>query len=648
MDLVEIANKTIPASNANEVLINSAGVTSDIMTQVRATSEKSQGQLKKFAPHLKGDTLRQTLYNVWRFWKSNIKYQPDPKGTQLVKQPKALWKLKKGDCKSLSVAVVSTLQSLGINAAFRFTSYGSNSEFPTHVYVVVNDGGNIIPVDCVWTKFGEEKPFTKNWDYNMPTKIYEVSGVQDTELKPMPGNAAVLSAKKHLHKCKCKMPKRCVLVLPDHDITQDQLLILLKKQGIEIEHRNYLQKKGIGAIGSSEDMAYEIQITGMHNAAAEFMKWPRKKLVGLKKPMGLHKREHAICGTDGSNLILTNGDGTAIGYDALQAQAAADKIEGFFGSLWKGIKNVGKAIGKGTKAVGKAVVKGAKVAGKANVKAVKAPINFAKKILTGPQRAQVQNDLPSIAPLFLYTFITDPRILAKLPPIVATKRNKALEYVAKLTGGLQIAKPVFDQAVRNGIMLRFNDTPENVIASWIKQTGYQIGELDWDKIFSHAKAAFGVVSNVLQRGSSPISETLTADAERYMPAIEDWGMLTPEAQQQMAQQLQSPAPYTTQQLYSDINSGQYQQQQYYPTYSNPYPQQYDFSGGGSSGDDYGRTGGGADYPDAGSMLANEKTMKEVIVNNSGRDNNSGGGNGGLLIAGAFGLLLLASKSKKSK
>ena len=685
MDLIAIANQTIPASTGKEVLKRKGGKTDDIIAEVIAAFNDSREQLNQFAPHLKAATLRQTLYNVWSFWKSNIRYKVDPKGMQLVKEPKALWYLKQGDCKSLSVAVMSTLNSLGINAAFRFTGYNGNTEFPTHVYVVVNDKGTIIPVDCVWKKFGEQKtPFSKNWDYNMPTNIYRVSGFEDAPevgsvfqypaaikwlkannkpvnkesiqdaIKTIEANRKlkhpklfdIVKSRKQAHQCKCNEPKIGQTKIPDNDrICEGIAGLILLKNGLELEQQIHARDNGIGG---TEDNAYTIQITGLHNFLAPYMGWKRKKLVTHPRPQKLHDRTHAIHKKIDSGYIITNGKTESIAHEALQAHQSAEAIEGFFGSLWKGIKSVGKAIGKGAKAVGKGVFKVIKAPITLIGKGVKAVGKLIGKALTAPARKAINEQLPGYAPFFLYTFINDPKLLSKLPAAVKIKRDKALYYRKIIVGKLGIADTTFDQVVRNGIMQSFQMTPENTIAKWIRDTNFQVGFLG---------AILGAAAGLLGKGLKAIvgdtGENIATDAEQYAPAVEDWGMLTEAARAEYSGQAaaSSPQPLTEQQLYQQYQP-QYQLAPYptqQPSYALP-QQQYpsydtstDSSGNSSSGE-FGKTGGG-DYPDTGSKLADPKTLEEVEIRRPAAAGSSDSGSGlGIALGGLF-LLAVASQPK---
>ena len=102
---------------------------------------------------LRGATDYDTLHNVWKFVKHNLRYQADRAGHERVKSPGALYASREGDCKSFSIAEGALLRALGIRYKYRFTAYEPGDY--THVYVVA-DGGVIL--DAVHSKFDQEVP----------------------------------------------------------------------------------------------------------------------------------------------------------------------------------------------------------------------------------------------------------------------------------------------------------------------------------------------------------------------------------------------------------------------------------------------------------------------------------------------------------
>lgn len=111
---------------------------------------------------LRGQTVYETLRNVWRFVKHNITYRADQPGHERVKSPGALFASGKGDCKSLSIAEGALLRALGIRYKYRFTAYRPGDY--THVYVVAQTPDGWLPLDAVYSAPFEEERYYKKRD----------------------------------------------------------------------------------------------------------------------------------------------------------------------------------------------------------------------------------------------------------------------------------------------------------------------------------------------------------------------------------------------------------------------------------------------------------------------------------------------------
>lgn len=470
MNIREIAQREIPPALNSKVLIHKEGETRDIIKEVLTCFNDSRDQLTSFAPYLKGRNVKETCRNIWEFWKNNIRYEVDPEGKQFIKTPSAVWATKFCDCKSFSVAVASTLSALGIPGKFRFTSYGTNSLQPTHVYVVATPRDEEIIIDCVWTGFNSQKPFTKNWDYNM-TAIYRISGTE----------AAVTT-----------MRRKGVLDIDvnDHSLTEAELELALGKQRLELEQQIY-RKKG-GRIGDHTDNAYQVEIES-HVAA-----------IGS---IGLFKKKKAA------------------------AAPGTPKVSKKLAKALK--KNDGKGVSK----------KQAKLLEKAGVAVKKRKEGLLKRVAKGitkviktPVRLAAKTQLPKNAPFFLYLFLdsSNQALMAKLPDVVREKQAHAQKYKGILVDKLQMKESNFTSIIRNGIMSQFGQSPEEVLAAWMKdwKTRNGIG------ILPLLAAAGGGLKLLLGK----LGENFAAEVEQYTPAAEDWGNVSAEAAQQMAQTVQN-SPY---------------------------------------------------------------------------------------------------------
>lgn len=176
MTLSNIADATIAPALHTSSLKVAEGTTGDIMRIVLDCYKSKNNQVKNFAPHLQGSSIKQTCQNIWDFVKQNIRYKVDPPGQQWIKEPARVWADKVCDCKSYSVFIASCLRHLGINGMFRFVSFDADNSTPTHVYIVVPNGGKEIVIDCVVKKFNQEEPYQYKHDYCM-TRISQLAGV---------------------------------------------------------------------------------------------------------------------------------------------------------------------------------------------------------------------------------------------------------------------------------------------------------------------------------------------------------------------------------------------------------------------------------------------------------------------------------------
>lgn len=152
-----------PARGLSETIYKN-GDTSDIIRVILRADKEATGFITDDVECLRGDTHRETLQNVYKFVKGNIRYKADVPGLEQVKSPGALFKSRVGDCKSFSIAIAALCRALGYrNISYRFTSYGPGDY--THVYPVVKVGNETYLMDAVPnTAFNKEAPYTRKKD----------------------------------------------------------------------------------------------------------------------------------------------------------------------------------------------------------------------------------------------------------------------------------------------------------------------------------------------------------------------------------------------------------------------------------------------------------------------------------------------------
>lgn len=155
--------KLIRHSPQTEITRYSDGETGDIIETILwmdAHSEK--WVVAENVECLRGATDYDTLRNVWKFVRRNLRYQADRPGHERVKSPGALYTSRTGDCKSFSIAEGALLRVLGVPYKYRFAAYAPG-DF-THVYVVAYLDGQEVILDAVHEVFDEEVRYQKKKD----------------------------------------------------------------------------------------------------------------------------------------------------------------------------------------------------------------------------------------------------------------------------------------------------------------------------------------------------------------------------------------------------------------------------------------------------------------------------------------------------
>jgi hypothetical protein len=111
---------------------------------------------------LRGASDRETLRNVWKWVRENVRYKEDGGKLEIIKSPRALLLDGVGDCKSMSVLAGAIIRKLGFPFFYRVVFYDPENPNTGHIYVVARaSGGNVIvdPVDSVFDR--EQSYFEK-------------------------------------------------------------------------------------------------------------------------------------------------------------------------------------------------------------------------------------------------------------------------------------------------------------------------------------------------------------------------------------------------------------------------------------------------------------------------------------------------------
>jgi len=469
----DIANRTILPPSHISTLVKKDGNTFDIIREILATDTISRNDTAAFAPALKGKDLLETLSNVWHFVKRNIRYKLDPIGQQFVKTPSRTWSDKYADCKSYSIFIASLLKNLGVPFSYRFTSYIQGGDF-THVYIVVPYQGSEIIIDDVMPAFNRQKPFARKKDIPM-TQISRLSGIGESS---------------YATKIIDLGPKSI------GEISEGEMDLLIARDRLVTERDIVDRNKGIGSLTSEKYGDSIDMIDSAIHAVNEYISGVSDDidtdlaLIARQAVSGEFTTAHEIMGIGATNRNAFRAQKKQRLYNKRAAikrslpQSTKDNIWGIaelsgnnntVGFLKKvakkvkaAVKTVAKTAGKAAKATGKVAAK----AGKTYVKVAKKVVKAAVKVATAPLRLIAKGilevALPKAAPFFLYLFITDPKLLAKMPAKVQAKRKKSEKIANFIVNGIGMKRDHFMGIVRNGIMKHYGKSPENVIAAMTK------------------------------------------------------------------------------------------------------------------------------------------------------------------------------------
>lgn len=421
MDLFTAAETHIlPPKNATKTRFES-GDTNNIISVILDCDANSQADTAAFAPYLKGKNNLETCRSLWWFVKRNIAYKEDPSGLQWVKTPAATWSSKFCDCKGYAIFIMSCLKNLGIAAKYRFVSFGADSV--THVYVVTNEG---IILDCCLKKFNHEKPYKFKKDFM--TKIMEISGLKMRQSNPHGRRMAQVAIPR------VKNYKRGDLNMVEP--TEGSLELAIMKQRTELEQGIV---NGISGRNCRKCQRYQNRIDVINDAI---------EAIGAADPEA--EMSHIIADAEAG---IYNNVGKS---KSQRAQAKTTRKENRTKAKAEGKKPLNKLKSKGAQLLKKAA-QGAKKGLKTLAKVVTAPMRLATKGI-------LEVTLPKTAPFFLYLFISDPAVIAKLPAKVKKKRAKAEKIANFIVKVIGMKRQHFMGIVRNGIIKKYKRSPETVIA----------------------------------------------------------------------------------------------------------------------------------------------------------------------------------------
>lgn len=154
----------VGSSKLEEIVIKPKnGTTQDIIDAILMADRMGDDFILEGVHCLEGRNHYETMQNVWKFVKNNVRYVADKKGHEVIKSPGALFKMGYGDCKSFTLAVNSILKKLGVPRTYRFAAY-DNDDF-THVYAIAHTPQGDVKLDTVHDEFDDEVRYIHKKDY---------------------------------------------------------------------------------------------------------------------------------------------------------------------------------------------------------------------------------------------------------------------------------------------------------------------------------------------------------------------------------------------------------------------------------------------------------------------------------------------------
>lgn len=167
----------MPSPGGINIIKHRNGNTIDIMNVMFYCHNQNKNETSKLAKYVKADTTKETCKNIWHLLKEEITYLKDPLNKQFVKSPAQTWKDGYGDCKAFSIFTASLLHNLGIDGYYKFTNYSLLKRDPDHVYIIAEEGEEVIIIDCVADYFNFEYYPSNDWEFKINDHMKQINGL---------------------------------------------------------------------------------------------------------------------------------------------------------------------------------------------------------------------------------------------------------------------------------------------------------------------------------------------------------------------------------------------------------------------------------------------------------------------------------------
>lgn len=278
--------------------------TRDIISALCAAVPGAYNQVKPYIEAVinpTGDPVRDTE-KVCRYVRSLVTYKQDGFQEQKIQLPaRLLHDTKKGDCKSISLAVLSIISALGYKGGFSFASYKPN-KIPTHVYnFVLDNSGKKVSFDACVDSLQESPRYT--YKKNMEVTYLAGSPVM------IESDPYYIGRKRKKNKDKPKTGKK-IFLAPARGAFLS--LVALNVRGLATKLQQSIQK------GSDKTKAFWTKVGG------DFDKLQKSINKGAKKkPLFGIKKKKGISGITDSEYYLSYPEEYYIGIEPATLTAAA-------------------------------------------------------------------------------------------------------------------------------------------------------------------------------------------------------------------------------------------------------------------------------------------------------------------------------------
>lgn len=308
---------------------------------------------------------------------------------------------------------------------------------------------------------------------------------------------------------------------PIDEMTEGELDLYLARERLKAE-RDAMAAKIRGGIGSAKAQGYQDAIDSIQDAIDE-VSGPNAEdhmeRIDDHIQEGRYSNAHRLAGI--GNI------GTISERRAYWAEERRQDREAYIGRRKrKGRGRLKKAIKKAATKTGKFIKKAAQKTGKAFKKILTAPARLAGKAI-------LEVTLPKAAPFFLYLFINDPALIAKLPPKAARKRQKSVRWANFIVNGIGMKRNHFMAIVRTGIIRQTGKSPESIIAAQIQ--GKKLSGIGFAGLGAAIPALIEIINKIVKlfKKKRP-AEDISADD---MPSDDDFAGMDADESSELASEV---------------------------------------------------------------------------------------------------------------